>query len=338
MADGPSDFGNETWIYGGDGSEWCAENPTVDQCWDYHVPSHYHYDINLAANVALAVIFALSLVGFVVVWASTRRATAFCVTLSLGVICEIFGYIGRIMSYDNPWDDPGFMIQICCLTIGPAFMAAGLYLCLRRIVIAYGQENSRIKASHYTLIFVPCDFVALVLQAVGGVIAAISEDPEDAQMGVDIMVAGLAVQVATSVGFITAYAFFVLRCRKRYRLLGDDAYEQDPAIAGLRNSIKFKLFRVAHIISTLCILWRSCFRLAEMAGGQGNWLQQRQDLFIGMEGGLIVVAVLLLNFFHPAFCLKQVFMLPKPPSNRGGLFGMFRKKQPVVFKEEMEEI
>jgi hypothetical protein len=31
-------------------------------------------------------------------------------------------------------------------------MAAGLYLCLRRIVVAYGQDNSAIKAENYTRI------------------------------------------------------------------------------------------------------------------------------------------------------------------------------------------
>lgn len=43
-------------------------------------------------------------------------------------------------------------MQICCLTIGPAFMAGGIYLCLRRIVYAFGPENSRLKPEWYTRI------------------------------------------------------------------------------------------------------------------------------------------------------------------------------------------
>lgn len=43
-------------------------------------------------------------------------------------------------------------MQIVCLTIAPAFMAGGIYLCLRRIVYAFGPENSRIRPESYTRI------------------------------------------------------------------------------------------------------------------------------------------------------------------------------------------
>jgi len=46
---------------------------------------------------------------------------------------EVLGYMGRVMANSDPFDMTAFLIQICCLTFGPAFFAAGIYLCLSRM-------------------------------------------------------------------------------------------------------------------------------------------------------------------------------------------------------------
>lgn len=130
--------------------KFCLNDPKNPLCDD--VPNFYEYRLELAPNAAFLGIFGASLVAFLVILALTRRGVAFNVALILGLICEILGYAGRVMSWNNPFDENGFMIQICCLTIGPAFMAAGCYLCLRRIVSAFGPENSRLPPEYYTRI------------------------------------------------------------------------------------------------------------------------------------------------------------------------------------------
>lgn len=150
MMSSQPDFTNKTWIEDGGAFDYCFDNPSAEIC--KQVRSFYEYRLDLAPNVAFLVIFSLSLAGFLVVWAMTRRGTAFSIALILGLICEILGYAGRIMSWNNQWSENGFLMQICCLTIGPAFMAAGIYLCLRRIVSAFGPENSRLPPEYYTRI------------------------------------------------------------------------------------------------------------------------------------------------------------------------------------------
>lgn len=113
------------------------------------------YRINLAANVAFVSIFSLSALLYILTYAFTRRGLSFFVAMLLGVLCEVFGYAGRIIAYENQWIDKGFLMQICCLTIGPAFLAAGIYLSLRKIVYAFGAENSRIRPEWYTRIVRP---------------------------------------------------------------------------------------------------------------------------------------------------------------------------------------
>jgi hypothetical protein len=90
----------------------------------------------------------------------------------MGLCLEVLGYAGRIMMHFNPFLKSNFLLYLIDLTIAPVFMAAGVYLCLARIVMVYGEELSWIKARSYTLIFCCCDFFSLVLVALGGGIAA----------------------------------------------------------------------------------------------------------------------------------------------------------------------
>jgi len=103
--------------------------------------SYYYYRVSLAALIA-----------FLGTYAFTRRGFAFTLAMVSGVALEVVGYVGRILSWKNQWLENGFLMQIVCLTIAPAFMAGGIYLCLRRIVYAFGPENSRIKPESYTRI------------------------------------------------------------------------------------------------------------------------------------------------------------------------------------------
>jgi hypothetical protein len=112
--------------------------------------SYYFYRMSLPANAVFLALFFISLFGFILTYAITRRATAFTVAMVCGVALEVIGYIGRILSWHNQWQQTGFLMQIVCLTIAPAFLAAGIYLCLRRIVYAFGPENSRIRPETYT--------------------------------------------------------------------------------------------------------------------------------------------------------------------------------------------
>ncbi|KAG6022639.1 hypothetical protein E4U41_002216, partial [Claviceps citrina] len=196
---------------------FCLDNPSSQRC--DNVPSYYEYRPDVVPNAVFLGLYALSLVGFAATWALTRRAGVFNGALILGLACEVLGYAGRVISSDNPWEQGGFMVQICFLTIGPAFMAAGCYLCLKRIVTAFGAESSRLRPEWYTWIFIPCDIISLVLQATGGALASIAvQDHESPDDGSNIMLAGLAFQVFTGMAFITASLDFALRLRRRHRL------------------------------------------------------------------------------------------------------------------------
>lgn len=125
------------------------------------------------------------------------KTWTYMIAIFLGAAGECAGYVGRIMMHNNPWDDTGFQIQIVLLIFSPAFLAAGIYLTLKHVVINFGEEWSRLKPAWYTYIFIACDISSLVMQSAGGGIAATAEDGDQSTLdaGTNIMIAGIVWQV-----------------------------------------------------------------------------------------------------------------------------------------------
>jgi len=198
-----------------------------------------------------------------------------------------------------------FLIQIVCLTIGPAFLAAGIYLCLSNIVTIFGPENSRIKPRSYPMIFILCDVISLVLQATGGGMASVeTHNNRKADTGNHIMIAGLAFQVFTLLLFILLALDFAICTYRRVSAVGS-YFALNQRYATLRTSWLFKIFLGALAISTLCIFTRCVYRVAELSQGWSGHLMLTQKYFVGLEGAVVVAAVLLLNLFHPGLCANE---------------------------------
>ena len=142
------------------------------------------------------------------------------------------------------------------------------------------------------------------------------------------MVAGLAFQVATLLVFMVLCTDFALRIRKRYKSMGEDAFDQNPLYAQLRNSFKFKGFVAGLTLATICIFWRSVYRVAELGEGwQGN-LIRHQWFFVGFEGVMVIVACFALNIFHPAFTFREAME---------GMGGLGSKKKMRKLEAEREK-
>lgn len=132
------------------------------------------YIPNLAGNTLYAALFGLFIIAQIGL--GVRYKTwGYMTALICGLVLEIIGYAGRIMMHNNIFDHNNFLIYLICLTIAPAFLAAGIYLCLSRVVAVYGAGLSRWKPRTYTLVFCSCDFFSLLLQAIGGALASTAD-------------------------------------------------------------------------------------------------------------------------------------------------------------------
>ncbi|EEH17647.1 hypothetical protein PABG_00210 [Paracoccidioides brasiliensis Pb03] len=266
--------------------------------------SYYGYRPSLAANTVFTAIFGASLIAYVLQSFSSKRFLGFSVAMILGTLCEVLGYVGRILMYNNPWKKAPFMVQICFLTIGPAFLAAAIYFCLSRIVTTFGTSNSRIPSAWYPRIFIPCDILALALQGAGGGLASTAETGSNqADVGKNIMIAGVVWQVVVLGVFILLAFDFALRTLLRMKSMGASALDSKHAV--LRASLSFRGFLVALSLSTFFIFVRCVYRIAELSGGWDGHLMKDEPLFIALEGVMVGLAVLVLNAFHPGRCFKE---------------------------------
>ncbi|KAJ5322604.1 RTA1 like protein [Penicillium brevicompactum] len=197
---------------------------------------------------------------------------------------------------------------LVCLTIAPAFFGAAIYLCLGRIIIIQEGENiSRIKPRTYTIIFVTCDVISLILQAAGGAITSSAEDDVVRNEGINIMIAGLAFQVA-AMGIFMAFGIdFTIRSNIRsVRLKATGSHWlPDPEFLDIRASRKWRLFLICIPTATITIFIRSFFRVLELNGGFESSLANNEPVLMVLDGAMVSIACLWLTILHPGVAIGR---------------------------------
>ncbi|PLB50918.1 RTA1 like protein [Aspergillus steynii IBT 23096] len=236
------------------------------------------------------------------------RAWAFSSTMVCGLILEILGYIGRIKLHNDPCQFTDFLLYLVCLTIGPAFFGAAIYLCLGRIIIIHeGEDVSRLRPRSYTIVFVTCDVISLILQAAGGAITSSATDNAVRDMGVKVMIAGLAFQVAALGLFMAFGVDFAVRSNARFVRFRptEPRKTPNPEFVAIRAGKKWKLFLIGISTATVTIFIRSFFRVFELNGGFHSRLANNEPALMVLDGAMVSVACLWLTVMHPGVVMAR---------------------------------
>ncbi|KAF7895606.1 uncharacterized protein EAF01_009568 [Botrytis porri] len=289
-------------IGGGYGNATLIKNPelcTLTTC-DLSLSS-FEYRPTVVGNALFAGLFGVFCIAQVALGIK-YKTWGYTLGIILGLLLEIMGYIARVLINIYPFNNDYFLMYLITLTIAPAFLTAGIYLCLSRIVIVYGKEISRFRPGTYTIIFCTCDIISLVLQAAGGAIASTADTLDDKDLGKNIMLAGLAFQVFSLVLFAILCAEFAWRVRCADGHWNARYYE-------LVSSTLFKSFLGGLFLATVTILIRSIYRCIELSGGFNG------PLFIGheveymiLEPVMITIAVAALTILHPGIAMKGAWL------------------------------
>ncbi|OBT78141.1 hypothetical protein VF21_02698 [Pseudogymnoascus sp. 05NY08] len=271
---------------------------TLATC-DVHKWGFVRYIPSLGGNLFFLILICVFV--FAQIWLGVKyRTTSICVCMLAGLGLESAGYIGRILLHINPFYRPYFLLYLVCLTLGPVFFAAAIYLCLGRIVVIVGEEISWLKPRTYTFVFVACDVLSLLIVAIGGVIASIFPLTNQTMidLGTHIMVAGLAIQVASLTAFTIIGVEFALRVHKNRNHL-------NPTHADVYTSQRFKFFLGGLALATVCVFTRSVFRAAELSGGFTGHLANNEVSFMILDGTLIMIACSAFTLLHPGYCFTK---------------------------------
>ncbi|KAJ6571290.1 RTA1-domain-containing protein [Mycena capillaripes] len=223
-------------------------------------------------------------------------------TACLCGIGEIVGWTGRLWSSFSPSLDDPYMMQITTTIIAPTPLIAVSFILLGRIVERVGPCYSRIPQKWYSRIFVSCDFVALVVQGLGGGLAASADDEAGANLGAHIMLGGIVFQFVAIIVY-TSCAIDFLR-----------NYNSDKPVREVQLSVRvarpmdphIKLQIYALAFSTFVLFVRSIYRIIELATGWHGKVIQTEIYFNIFDGAMVVLAIYTINIAHPGLLMGSV--------------------------------
>ncbi|OHX00778.1 parasitic phase-specific protein psp-1 protein [Colletotrichum incanum] len=202
-----------------------------------------------------------------------------------GAMNAVLGYAGRIVMYYNPFNFAAFMVQIICITSGPVYYSAAIYITLAAAIKYFSPSLSRFHPNLFYGIFIPCDVVCPIFQAVGGALSKASAGTSE--IGVDM-------------ALFTGY-----RNGGILRFFADYLIRYSRAGSTERFDIRCKLFFGFMALAIILILVRCSYRLVKLRNGYRGDLIRDEPIFIALEGVMVLSAVLCLMISHPGFVFKN---------------------------------
>ncbi|KAK1826175.1 RTA1 like protein-domain-containing protein [Podospora conica] len=249
------------------------------------------------------------------VWKKTWSFMAF---VTAGCMLEMAGYASRIPLASNPWNKHAFETQICAIVLAPTLLCVSIYLTLKHFCLALAPSLSRVRPHLYPFVFVPLDVSCLLVQAIGGALAASAGYDNLAMLnhGNRAIIAGITLQVVVLLLFGAVAVDYYVRVRRRMGSGGDDGV--DPEARALWGERRFRMFLYAVTGAYAAVLVRCIYRIAEMAGGWANPIMQDEASFIALEGVMILVACVLLACFPPGILFPQMAARMSARGRKGG--------------------
>ncbi|CEP65007.1 RTA1 domain-containing protein LALA0_S16e00540g [Lachancea lanzarotensis] len=279
---------------------------------------------NLAFNVSMIAIFGVLFVLQAGLGLYTRQRWM-CVSFMCACGIEVAGYVGRALSHNNTSDIGTFLLQNICLTLAPVFTMAGIYYQLAKLVKIYGPKFAMLKSPiWYSWIFIACDVISLIIQAVGGGMSGnAAARQERSYTGDHVFVAGLAFQVASMSVFLLLWfhllyqIFMVTRLehtatrRPARALLHVNQLEIDYKYCREYECVRvrprrwvFIYFPHALTIAVLLVYVRCIYRVVELAQGWGGYLITHEVYLVILDALMISLATAIMTVFHPGFAFK----------------------------------
>lgn len=268
---------------------------------------------NKPANIFFAIVFGFAMIAQLGLGIKTKTRS-FTAWIMCGVTLEFVGYVGRIFLADNPWNSNAQRTQLVCLILGPTFVAAAISVTFKHIFIYAGRQYSIVRPKWVPYIFIGSDLFAILVQVVGGVIAAtaLGNDSNTTtifDVATAILTTGVAFQAANMI-FCGAFVIIFLRRYQRAKKHKTDtpreqteydhaksAAANDPS--SRRDVRNFRVFCWTLALAYIAIIIRCIYRIPEMASGWGSELMQDEITFLTLDGMMIALAILCMTFVHP---------------------------------------
>lgn len=157
----------------------------------------------------------------------------------------------------NPFNKQAFETQISSIVLAPTLVCISIYLTLKHLCTALNPSLSRIRPKWYPYLFVPFDISCLLIQAIGGAIAASASTTNRTLIdaGNHSIIAGIALQVVVLLLFGAMSADYYVRVRRWIQ-----SGEATPEALTLWKDRKFRMFGGAVLGAYTCVQIRCIYR------------------------------------------------------------------------------
>ncbi|KAF5563650.1 7-aminocholesterol resistance [Fusarium napiforme] len=251
----------------------------------------FEYLPNKPAAISFVALFGIATLAHLVFLFIFRAW--FFIPFILGGICEIFGYFGRAQAHDTPDKAGPFILQNVLLLAGTPFLAATIYMSLRRVATALDSQHlSFISLRWLTKLYVLIDIACIVSQFIGAIIPA-SGEPDAITKGRTILIAGLIVQLCALSIFILTSLYLYIRTRQ------ETGPFLDSSLVRWR-----RYFRTIEAVTVIMII-RSIVRVVEYLQGQGGFVISHEVFIYLFDALLMFLVMLLLLIVHPGRLVKN---------------------------------
>ncbi|CEL10485.1 hypothetical protein ASPCAL13604 [Aspergillus calidoustus] len=262
--------------------------------------SLYFYDPSLAAAVVFAAIYLGTFFYHLYISYHAYRNDkyfrfSYSVPLLIAALAEVNGYGQRAGSTQAHQDIGLFSTSQTMIVLAPVFVCASLYILLSRIIRAVQPEgidekeirvlNGWIKVIWLPKIFVTLDILSMLTQGGGSGISASGEwEGTLLDIGIGVLIGGLALQLATfTVFLIVVIKFHVTSSRRGPKL-------EDGMVKVIRGIY----------IAGFFIMVRSIFRLIEFAWGTESYIMTNEWPIYVLEAVPMFIAFMVLGWYHPS--------------------------------------
>ncbi|KAF5257071.1 hypothetical protein FOXYS1_12419 [Fusarium oxysporum] len=249
----------------------------------------YNYNPNMVAAVIFIAVFGLS--ALLHTYQLIRSRTWYFIPFLIGCLFECVGYVGRALSAQEAPDftkNP-YIIQSLLLLLGPALLAASIYMVLGRLIrLLDAGDLSIISPRWLTKVFVAGDVMSFLAQSAGGGMLATAKTKSAVKRGENIIVGGLGIQIIFFGFFMVVTLVFHLRINR------------NPTQKSQEITTPWKKLLIVLYSASLFIMVRSVFRVAEYVMGKDSELQSKEYFIYIFDALLMSLVVVSLNVFHPS--------------------------------------
>ncbi|KAF9498931.1 RTA1-domain-containing protein [Pleurotus eryngii] len=261
-------------------------DPKNDQC----NPLRYIPGIPIAVIAAILLIS----VGLLQTWLTFKHGAKFMLAMVIG--CFTFGVgIGlRVGVHNDPHVLKLYIIQSMLVLLSPCAFIASTYALLGHLAtyLECGDLLPLVRPRRITTAFVTSDVLTFLIQAGGGGMLASGSDPAKIDLGNNMFLGGLILQLISFIIFSVIFLWFIYR-----------VYTRRPDIWKIDShkswSNDWRALVAALTVACVGIMIRSVFRTAEKAEGFGGPLSTSETMFYVLDTLPLFVTVAIFVPFWP---------------------------------------